>query len=231
MKMMSTVLMSIRREIANKNWKKDERRREKERKKKNWATKKGHIAPIFVPATPGGELAKKMRQIADKEAKDGIHFNVVEVGGKTMRSELQKSNPTASPGCRKTDCLACKEGRGKGGKCHKSNVNYEIVCMACPENSRHVYIGETSKNLYTRASQHLNCRKQEESFMKKHEEEVHGGQEVEFRAKVTHSNSDCLSRQIREGVLIRRSNRPVMNSKTEWLQPPLFRIQSEVVRE
>ena len=217
--------------FRNKNWKKEERRKEKERKKKNWATKKGHIAPIFVPATPGGELAKKMRQITDKEAKHGIHFNIVEVGGKTMRSELQKSNPTAKPGCSKADCLACKEGRGKGGKCHKNNVNYEIVCMECPENSKHVYIGETSKNLYTRASQHINCRKQEESFMRKHEEEVHGGQEVEFRAKVTHSNTDCLSRQIREGVLIRRSHRPVMNSKTEWFQPPLFRIQSEVVRE
>ncbi len=217
--------------FRDKNWKKEERKREKERKKKNWATKKGHIAPIFVPATPGGELARKMRQIAEKEAKGGIHFNITEIGGRTMKSELQKSNPTATPGCEKTDCLACVDKRGEGGKCHKSNINYEIVCMDCPEDKRPVYIGETARNLYTRAAQHQSGRSKEESFMKKHEEEVHGGQVASFKARVTHTNKDCLTRQVREGVLIRRCRGPIMNSKTEWFQPPLFKIQNEVVRE
>ena len=217
--------------FRDKNWKKEERKREKERKKKNWATKKGHIAPIFVPATPGGELARKMRQIAEKEAKGGIHFNITEIGGRTMKSELQKSNPTANPGCEKTDCLACVDKRGEGGKCHKSNINYEIVCMDCPEDKRPVYIGETARNLYTRAAQHQSGRSKEESFMKKHEEEVHGGQVASFKARVTHTNKDCLTRQVREGVLIRRCRGPIMNSKTEWFQPPLFKIQNEVVRE
>ena len=39
----------------SKKRKKDERRKIEDYKKKNWATKNGHIAPIFVPATPGGE--------------------------------------------------------------------------------------------------------------------------------------------------------------------------------
>ena len=74
-------------------------------------------------------------------------------------------------------------------------------------------------------------RSREESFMKKHEEEVHGGQVASFKARVTHTNKDCLTRQVREGVLIRRCRGPIMNSKTEWFQPPLFKIQNEVVRE
>ena len=210
-----------------KTWKKEERKKEKELKKKQWATKKGHIAPIFVPATPGGELAKEMREIADKEAKHGIHFNIMEIGGRTLRSEIQRSNPIASPGCNKDDCLGCKEGRGKGGKCHKNNVNYQIECKECSK----VYIGETSKNLYTRALQHVQNKNEEESFMKRHFREEHSGRDANFTAKVTHSNKDCLTRQIREGVLIRRATKPLLNSRTEWFQPPLFRVQSEVVRE
>jgi hypothetical protein len=213
-----------------KTWKKEERTKDKMMKKKTWATKRGHIAPIFVPATPGGELARRMRHIADKEAKDGIHFNVIEVGGRTMKSAFQRSNPTATPGCNKEDCMGCAEEKGGGGKCHKNNVNYQIECTECTENNGPVYIGETSKNLYTRTLQHLRGRRQDESFMKKHEEECHGGREVQFKARVTHTNRDCLSRQIREGVLIRRSNRPILNSRTEWFQPPLFRVYNEVVR-
>ena len=66
--------------------------------------------------------------------------------------------------------------------------------------------------------------------MRKHEVEMHDGKEVSFKARVTHSNKDCLSRQVREGVLIRRCRGPIMNSKAEWFQPPLFKVLNEVVR-
>ena len=69
----------------------------------------------------------------------------------------------------------------------------------------------------------------EEYFLSKHMREKHGGQSEDFRAKVTHLNKDCLTRQIREGVLIRRSGKELMNTKTEWFQPPLLSIRSEIV--
>ena len=69
----------------------------------------------------------------------------------------------------------------------------------------------------------------EDSFMKKHMDERHVGEEKDFIAKVTHINKDCLTRQVREGVLIRRSMKEIMNSKTEWFQPPLYRIRNEIV--
>ena len=94
-----------------------------------------------------------------------------------------------------------------------------------------MYIGETSKNLYTRTIQHVQNKKEGESFMSKHFEEEHGGEQKKFKAKVTHTNRDCLTRQIREGILIRRTTKPLLNSRTEWFQPPLFRVHSEVVRE
>ena len=64
--------------------------------------------------------------------------------------------------------------------------------------------------------------------MNKHMKENHEGEVDNFTAKVTHVNKDSLTRQIREGVLIRRSKKTLMNSKTEWFQPPLYRVRNEI---
>ena len=155
------------------------------------------------------------------------------MGGRTIKSELQRSNPTATPGCNLPDCHYCREERGKGGQCQRNNINYEVKCKLCPEGQEAVYIGETAKNLYTRMKQHFNCRGAD-SFMSKHLEEAHGGvgREGNFAAKVTKTNRDCLSRQVREGVQISQqgSRRTLMNTKSEWHQPSLYRIQSEIVK-
>ena len=64
--------------------------------------------------------------------------------------------------------------------------------------------------------------------MYKHMKENHKGQFENCVARVTHNNKDCLTRQIREEVLIRKSKKRLMNNKAEWFQPPLFRIRSEI---
>ena len=225
----------------HKNWKREERKKEKANKKMNWAKGDGHIAPIFVPTTPGGVLMKMMRKVADEEAKEGIHFKIMEVGGRTMKRTLQQSNPTATPGCDAEDCLACNHERGKGGDCRKNNINYQVECCLCPEGESPVYVGETSRNIYTRGKEHASNlhrtpgeeSENEPSFMKRHLEEYHRDADIRnsFKARVTKKNTDSLSRQVREGVYIRRSTRRTMNNKSEWFQPPIFRIRSEIVRE
>ena len=72
------------------------------------------MAPIFVPATPRSELLKRMRKAAEETEKEGIKFTLVEMGGRTLKSELQRSNPTATPGCNLADCHCCKGEEGKG---------------------------------------------------------------------------------------------------------------------
>ena len=215
-------------------YQKENRRIEKETKKHEWAKKGGHIAPIFVPSTPDSELLKAMRQIAKEEGKQGVRFNIIETGGITMKRSLQRSNPTATPGCQKEDCMCCAEGRGKGGQCHRTNVNYQIECKLCPEDKKFIYIGETSRNLYTRMGEHSKDRERNEegSFMTKHLEQYHNGEGdgKDFSARVTHVNRDCLTRQIREGVLIKNRKINIMNTKSEWHQPALFEVQSEIVR-
>ena len=111
--------------------------------------------------------------------------------------------------------------------------------LRCEGNDKAVYYGETSRNLYSRLLEHQRANREgreveeddEEGFMVKHMRECHDGEERDFRARVTHANRDCLSRLIREGLMIKRSNRRVLNTKSEWFQPPLYRILSEVVRE
>ena len=72
--------------------------------------------------------------------------------------------------------------------------------------------------------------KKEKSFMLKHQNKEHQGSAGSYTAKVTATASDCLTRQVREAVHLRRCDVPTMNGKTEWHQPALFRIQSEILR-
>ena len=155
------------------------------------------------------------------------------MGGRTLKSELQKSNPTATPGCEEKDCLGCRAEKGKGGQCHRNNVNYQIECQLCPEDNRAVYIGETARNMYTRGTEHMymHQRQGDSSFISKHMDQCHEGLEPDLLARVTHTNSDCLTRQVREGVHIRRCQRTILNTKSEWFQPSVYRVQSEVVRD
>ena len=225
--------------FRHKSWKSKERREDKRNKRLNWASKEGHIAPIFVPTTPGGTLMKMLRKVAEEEEKEGIKFKIMEVGGRTMKREVQRSNPTATQGCVEGDCIACNIERGKGGDCRRNNVNYEIECQLCPEGQRPVYIGETARNLYTRAKEHMDGGKRKRtdeeedgtSFVRKHMDLCHKGSESKFKARVTKANTDSFSRQIREGVLIRRCEKSMLNSKSEWFQPPIFQIRSEIIRE
>ena len=195
------------------------------------------MAPIFVPCTPRGELAAELREIARKEAVAGLNFKIVEMGGVPIKRLVQKSNPTATPGCDSTDCLPCSNGRGRGGNCRKSNVQYQLECALCPDTDTDgcIYVGESSRNLYTRSREHISkyeSRKlNKDSFIKKHQIDAHNDRPAQFKAKVTGVFKDCLSRQISEGVEIRRSSRNVLNSKSEWHQPALWRVQSEIVRE
>ena len=86
------------------------------------------------------------------EAVSGLKFRVIETGGIAVKQTVQLSNPTETQGCPNKKCLACKHGRGGGGKCLKSNVQYELECKMCTE-GKIVYIGESSRNLYTRSKE------------------------------------------------------------------------------
>ena len=61
------------------------------------------------------ELANSLKAIAESESDTSVKFKIIETGGLSMRSVLQRSNPLEYQGCDSTDCLPCAPGRGEGG--------------------------------------------------------------------------------------------------------------------
>ena len=51
----------------SRHWQSESRKQEKVRKKGNWYKTGGYSTVIFCPYTPGGELAKKWREIEARE--------------------------------------------------------------------------------------------------------------------------------------------------------------------
>ena len=97
-----------------------------------------------------------LREVANRETDAGLRFKIVETGGRTVKSQVQVSNPTATPGCTYGDCQACRGGPGAGGNCQWPNVLYKLDCCLFEEEERCTYVGETSRNLYMRAREHMN---------------------------------------------------------------------------
>ena len=216
-----------------KGYKKVERMSEKADKRKSWSRKGGFVAPIIVPSTPGGILAKMMRSVAEKEATPGLRFKVVEKGGKRLESLLSKPNPTASDHCvRKNqprkECVGCNQPGGINN-CQKSNVLYRYECLE--DDCHGVYIGETSRNIYSRSLEHKSGTN---SFIKKHQNECHDNNPPNMKVNCLKSFKDSLSRQVSEGLYIFKTqedeNIKLLNSKSEWRQPSLIEMRQEIVR-
>ena len=207
-------------------YKKVERRKAKIQKKRDWGTKGGYIAPIIVPATPNSELAKSLREIAESESDSGIRFKVVEKGGITIEKMLQKSNPTKSDKCGKPNCVM--DNQSEGGKfCHKSNIMYEWRCELCDS----IYIGETSRNFFSRSLEHMDKaqNKSDDSFISNHQKECHNESQPKFKTKVLKSFQDPLSRQVAEGVYIRNNPLSSLNTKQDYYQTSTYRVRREIL--
>ena len=230
-----------------------ERRAEiKIEKKSSWYTKGGFDTVLFVPPTPGSVLASSLKRMQETtRSRRDWGFRVVELGGRSIKSQLQTPDPAKPDSCGGTDCLPCLSGNW--GICGRNNVCYKICCEWCkigkdvtpqvqqqgvrgeapqPQPSRQqVYIGETSRNLRVRSAGHLRqfLGKDKGSPLWKHSTLFHrGSQDLNmFSMKVVTSHKEPLSRQVTEGVLIKNCKDSILNSKAEYKQPRVTRIRME----
>ena len=62
-----------------------------------------------------------------------------------------------------------------------------------------------------------------------HQLEKHNGEEADFNFKILKSFKDPLSRQIFEGVQIRRATGEVLNSKLEYYQQATYTVRKETM--
>ena len=204
------------------SWKKEEREKEKKKKKTGWFRKGGYRSVIFVPTTPGSKL-KKLYEDTIKENK--VAIKVVERSGTTIKRKIQKSDPLGKgKKCKNNeDCLICMNG---GKACRKDGITYEIECEECGDK----YVGESSRNAYTRGNEHMKEYKNKckNSIMQRHADEKHNEHDAntKYRMKVTglYKNDPTL-RQVTESVRIRNSdNKHLINNKTEWNSGGLIEV-------
>ena len=191
-------------------WKRKERERTKRTKKETWYQKGGYESTIFVPATPNGELRKRMQRKIDKT---DIRIKVIEKTGNTMKRALHKTSITGKTECDDDECPVCMTSKKKG-MCRKEGVTYEIVCCKCGDK----YIGESARCARTRTKEHLNDLKlkRESSVLWRHCREKHDGELETFKCSVRDVfGQDATLRQITEAVDIRRESASI-NNKMEW---------------
>ena len=196
----------------------DQRQKKKYSKKKNWFRKGGFDVPLFVPHTPGGELARRMRL---KEAQNNqgrkIRFKIVEKSGITLEQKLRRSNPWAKENCGRPKCFSCSSGGG--GNCWRESVTYILWCDECGIEVA-AYYGESGRNSYSRGVEHLDSlalQDEDKSVLWAHSVHHHNSREdVKYNMKVSGAYSEPLDRQIMERVNISSFKGPVlMNRRNE----------------
>ena len=114
----------------------------KEKRKEN-----SPISVLFVPKTPGGELARRLRQAeTELEALTGDKVKIVEKAGTMVKRILTKSNLWAGGQCGRQECLVCStEG---GGDCRRRNVTYKTQCLLCKEKGGECVHKRNGKNSF-----------------------------------------------------------------------------------
>ena len=196
----------------------DQRQKKKYSKKKSWFKKGGYDVPLFVPHTPGGELAKRMRR---KEAQNNqgrkIRFKIVEKGGITLEQKLRRSNPWAGENCGRPKCFPCRAG--EGGNCWRESVTYTLWCEECGIKVA-AYKGESGRNGFSRGEEHLDnyaTQDEEKSILWAHSVHHHNGRaDVQYMMRVSGAYNEPLDRQIMERVQISNFQGPVlMNRRNE----------------
>ena len=191
------------------------------------------ITVLFVPKTPGGILAKLMREAEEEiEKLTGDRVKVVERAGTMIKRILSKSNPWAGESCGRTECLVCRYEEG-GGDCMRRNATYKTECLSCKEKAvektgkEKFYFGETARTTFERGQEHENdyLKGKEDSHMMKHWIEAHPNEDKpRFSMKVLRGHTSAFVRQIHEAVLIEMHADNVLNSKGEFNRCQLPRL-------
>ena len=223
MKMKENEINNIRPIHRPKNWKINERKIEKEKKKQNWFNKDRYNSVLFIPPTPSSAL----KSILENEIiKSKFKIKVVEKTGKSIKKCLQKSDPFKKEKCTDKECWICQTENG--GDCRAIGITYKIECKT-EEECKHNYKGNTARNGYTRGEEHKYKlkSKDEKSVLWRHVKNQHSDKEAKYNMKVIDKcRNNPLERQLYEAVRIRRTEpSTLLNEKDEWNMIKLPKVQ------
>ena len=199
-------------------WCKVERSMSKLRSKNGWyGTHMDSV--LFVQATPGEVLRKQIQEVVKKHR---LKIKVVEKGGRSIKSMLQRSDVEPSLSCG-LPCVVCSSG---GKNCSKESVGYMVTCEECEQSGgRTIMHGETGRCARIRCNEHFDAlMKRKNSNLWEHCMNMHEGRLVDFKFEVTKAFiRDPLARQLDEARRLqeeaKREDSVMMNDKLEWVAP------------
>ena len=194
----------------------------RKRKEEDELVSTGRIRLGAIRAIQKDGKLKQMYQHAIRKSR--FRMKVVKRSGRTLKSQLQTSDPFRAGGCGRGDCFVCTT-TGKGN-CMTESVTYRLKCLGegC---SKNVYKGETAGNGYTRGGEHLKTLASHDvdnSPLWKHLPAEQGGEKQSFEMSVTWSfQNNAMLQQITEAVQINNSDRhELMNDQSEWNMNPVI---------
>ena len=199
---------------------------------------------IFTEQTPGGELAKGLRELIGRlQHLIGGRIKIVERTGTPLKDLFPLTNLWEGEGCGRGECYPCKQGGEEIPRCKRRNIIYESICAQCnPEAAKKgplkkydgggtpsLYVGETARSLMERAREHINDfeTKSKKSHIWKHQTDCHGGNSNHnFIFKIVDTPKSALSRQIGEAVLISRrgGEGAILNARGEYNRCHITRL-------
>ena len=92
-------------------------------KSKTWFRRGGFATTLFVPPTPGGELAGLLQAAVARDSQGrGVKIRVVERAGQSLKARLQTSDPSPKLPCSEARCLPCNSG--ELGTCRSNGIVY-----------------------------------------------------------------------------------------------------------
>jgi hypothetical protein len=213
------------------SWQQETRRKRKRMKGAAWYRPADTV--LFCPATPGSELANKLREVVEEEGRRiNLRVRVVEKGGVSLRRQLVNTDLAAGEPCAAPSCMMCLTGGGGGGlKHHRAGALYHGKCKICEaEGLVSEYWGESGDSAYARCLDHKKDieRKDLGNAFAKHIQLHHPAEEGKpevFQFRLENTFQRPAPRQVAEAVKIHGSKADfLLNSKSEWEQPSVDRV-------
>ena len=98
-------------------------------------------AVMFVPHTPGSELAKLLRENETKITKITKNkIKIVERAGQKIQDIITKSNPWKGQDCERKNCLICytkiQTEKGTRQDFTQRSLLYETRCLTCKDENK-----------------------------------------------------------------------------------------------
>ena len=87
-------------------WREEDRRKRKSLRKVAWYRPADSV--LFLPVTPGSELARMARKVVEEEGgRLGVSVRVVETAGVSLRQELVRTDLSSKAAYPQGDCMLC----------------------------------------------------------------------------------------------------------------------------